>query len=287
MFDIETVPEEDRERVAALIPDPRIAKAYVHRTVGSKTDFELFAWAMEELENVMLAGPTGSSKTTAFRAFAAAHGLPFCVVECNGAMDPGTVLGRTTLDVDGKIKWIDGDFSLVVRYGGVLLIDEINMAHPRITAAFHQLLAVTRRMSIPEAGETIVAGRGGTGAPQPLLIGAAMNPDYRGSVQLNYALANRYPMPIEWGYDRSVEEQLVRSARLLDLAENVRSLGEIRTPMSTNALIEFERHALGLDIDLAQMFLINRFAPEERAPIARALEANIDAIEAELNGQAS
>ena len=186
-FDLNTVPVEYQDRVASLIPNPRVAEAYVHRFIDGFEDFALLDGAIEDLENVLLAGPTGSSKTTFFRAFAASRGLPFCVIECNGAMDPGTILGRTVLDGPGRSKWVDGDFTLIVRYGGVGLIDEINMAHPRITAAYHQLLAVTRRMSLPEAGETILAGCGGLGDPQPVLFGAAYNPRYDGTVRLNAA----------------------------------------------------------------------------------------------------
>jgi MoxR-like ATPase len=281
-FDINTVPAADRDRVQSLIPDPRIADAYVSRSIDGLPDFELLDFAAEEAENVMLAGPTGSSKTSLFRAYAAARGLPFALVECNAAMDPGSVLGRTTIGPDGSVQWIDGDFTLVVRYGGVALIDEINMAHPRITAGFHQLLAVTRRMSIPEAGETIIAGAGGTGARQATLFGAALNPRYQGTVQLSYALANRFPIQLTWDYDREVESALIVSPRLLDMAENVRSLAEIRTPLPTNALMEFERHVDRLGMAMARRLLVNRFAPEERSAIARALEANADAIAADL-----
>jgi MoxR-like ATPase len=196
-------------------------------------------------------------------------------------MDPGTILGRTMIGPDGSVQWVDGDFTLVVRYGGVVLIDEINMAHPRITAAFHQLLAVTRRMSVPEAGETIIAGRGGD-APQPCLFGAAYNPRYQGSVRLNEALCNRFAMALDWDYERSVEEALVTSRRLLDMADNVRSLAEIRTPLSTNMLMEFERHYGRLGIELASALFVNHFPSEERAPVARALEANAEAIASEL-----
>jgi len=281
-FDLDTVPAHDRDRVAALIPDPRIANAYVHRYIDGFEDFDLLDGAIEDLENILLAGPTGSSKTTFFRAYAAARGLPFCVIECNGAMDPGVILGRTTFTSSDSVEWVDGDWTLVVRYGGVGLIDEINMAHPRITAAYHQLLAVTRRMSLPEAGETIIAGRGGLGNPQPTLFGAAYNPRYDGTVRLNAALKNRFPLKLEWGYERSVEEQLVVSGRLLDMADHVRTLAEIRSPLSTNMLMEYERHAHRYNLAMAKRHLVNGFEGEEQGPVKRALEANEAAIAEEL-----
>lgn len=281
-FDLDAVPEENnhRSRLESLIPDPRIAElGYVHRGVlGGLDEFELFDGAMEDRENILLNGPTGSSKTTAFRAYAASRGLPFALVECNAAMDPGNVLGRTAITEEGGVGWIDGDFTLVVRYGGVALIDEINMAHPRITAGFHQLLAVTRRMSIPEAGETVRA------APS-LLIGAAYNKRYQGTIRMSEALLNRFSIPLDWGYERSVEAQLVRSTRLLDMADHVRSLAEIRTPVSTNMLQEFVRHTDRYGIDAAALLFSNHFADEERGPITRALEANLSAIADELSAE--
>jgi MoxR-like ATPase len=282
MFDIDTVLDEDRDRVEGLIPDARLADAYVHRTIAGFEDFDLFDVAVDERENVILAGPTGSSKTTVFRAYAAQRQLPFVLVECNAAMDPGVIIGRTTLTSEGEARFVYGDLSLVVKYGGVALFDEVNMAHPRITAAFHQLLAVTRRMSVPEAGETIVAGRGGTGETQPTLFGAAYNPRYQGTVRLNEALSNRFAMQLDWDYDRNVEEALVTSHSLLDMASNTRSLSEIRTPVSTNALMEFERHAQRFGMGLAEHLFVSRFAMEERGPVSRAMEAHRTTIAREL-----
>jgi MoxR-like ATPase len=164
----------------------------------------------------------------------------------------------------------------------VNLIDEINLAHPRITAAWHGLLSVMRAMSLPENNQTVRAGRGGLGEPQPTLFGAAYNPRYQGTVRLNEALSNRFPIQLPWGYDRNVEEALLTSTRLLDMAENVRSLAEIRTPVSTNSLMEFERHVSRFGMGLASHLFVSRFAPEEQGPIGRALEAHSAAIAAEL-----
>jgi MoxR-like ATPase len=289
VFDLETVPEHDRPRVAAMIPDPRIALAYKHRMVRGWYDFDLLDYCVSKKKNVILAGPTGSSKTTLFRAYSAARQLPFNAVECNGAMDPGIVIGRTGFLPDGTAGWIDGDMLLVHRYGGVNLIDEINMAHQRITAAWHGQLSVMRSISVPENSEVVKAGRGGIpkngdsrNYPQPTLFGGAYNPRYQGAVRLNEALGNRFPTPFKWDYERSVEEQLCKSSRLLDMAYNLRSLAEIRTPVSTNMLMEFEEHARDLDMGMAEYFFVNHFASEEEGPVSRAIEAHSAAIAAEL-----
>ena len=211
-FDPRTVPERDAERVAALIPDARIADGYVHRdALPGVFDFDLLDGATEMRHNVLLVGPTGSSKTTLFRAYAAARQLPLAIIECSANMDPKSVLGRMTIDPEtGRPTWIDGPLMLVIRYGGVAVFDEVNLAHPRVTAAFHGVTSVMRRIDLSDNGEIVPAGRGGTGEAQPVLIGAAINPvTYTGTSRLNQAFRNRFAIPVKWPYLREVEAQMV------------------------------------------------------------------------------
>ena len=283
-FDLSTVPEHDRQRVADLIPDPRIADFYVHRDIDGINDFDLLDGAVSLEHNVLLLGPTGSSKTTYFRSYAARRGMPLAIVECSANMDPKTEIGRTKINpVTREPDWVDGPMLLVVRYGGVVVFDEGNMAHPRITAAWHGLTSVLRRINLTENGEVVAAGRGGTGEAQPVLLGLTMNPNsYVGTVRMNPAFRNRFPMPIEWPYLREVEEQMVESVTLLDMAEKIRSLAEVQSPCSTNMLIEFERHAHMFGYSLAAKMFRNHFDDDEASPVERALEANQDLISEEL-----
>ena len=288
-FDIETVPEHHRAMVASLIPDARIADGYVHRDPLPGTyDFDMLDKAMNARENVLLEGPTGSSKTTLFRAYAAARQLPLAIVECSANMDPKSVLGRRDIDkATGFPVWLDAPHTLVIRYGGVLLYDEVNMAHPRVTAAFHGVTSVMRRLDLQENGEVIRAGHGGMGEAQPVLIGAAINPtSYRGTSQMNEAFSNRFPMPVKWPYLREVEEQMVVSTTLLDIADGIRSLAEVQAPVSTNMLIEFERHVHMFNIDAAIVLFCNHFRDDEVGPVSRALEAKSIEILDEVNGDA-
>ena len=304
-FDIDTVPDEDRERVESLIPGAGVAHTYVHRNVHGLYDFDLFDVATEERENVLLAGPTGSSKTTAFRAYAAERRLPFALVECHAAMDPGMTVGKSTTLGDGSFGWMDGDMTVVARYGGVILFDEVNMAIPRVMAAFKALISVTRRLTIPENTESIIAGHGAhghhfetdedgddvlvcEGEAQPVLLAAAYNPRYQGTARLNEALLNQFAMPISWGYQRDVEAQLVDSTTLLDQADNMRSLADIRTPVSTNMLMEFERHYRRLGASAAVGFFVEHFDEgTEQGSVQRALDAEIDSIVREIEAAAA
>ena len=287
-FDIETVPDHHREMVSALIPDPRIADGYVHRdALKGVYDFDMLDGATNMRHNVLLVGPTGSSKTTMFRAYAAARQLPIAIVECSANMDPKSVLGRRDIDrVSGLPVWLDAPHTLVIRYGGVVVYDEVNMAHPRVTAAFHGVTSVMRRLDLQENGEIINAGRGGLGERQPVLIGAAINPtSYSGTTRLNPAFRNRFPMPVKWPYVRAVEEQMVRSVTLLNMADTIRSLADVQSPVSTNMLIEFERHVHAFGPEAAAELFCNHFDDDEVAPIERALEANSQQIYDEVTAE--
>ena len=179
--------------------------------------------------------------------------------------------------------WIDGPLMLVVRYGGVVLFDEVNLAHPRVTAAFHGVTSVMRRIDLSDNGEIVPAGRGGTGEAQPVLIGAAINPtSYNGTTRLNQAFRNRFAIPVKWPYLREVEEQMVTSVTLLDFADMVRSLAEVQSPVSTNMLIEFERHCRRWGVEAASVLFCNHFDDDEVGPVERALEANSLQIAAEV-----
>jgi MoxR-like ATPase len=284
-FDIETVPIHHRDMVLALIPDARLADGYVHRdALPGVYDFDMLDAAMQMRENVLLVGPTGSSKTTVFRAYAAARRLPLAIVECSANMDPKSVIGRTRINpTTGHPEWVDSPHTLVIRYGGVVLYDEVNLAHQRVTAAFHGVTSVMRRLDLQENSEIVRAGHGGTGEPQPVLIAAAINPTtYNGTTRLNQAFRNRFPMPVKWPYLREVEEQMVQSATLLEFADLIRSLTEVQSPCSTNMLIEFERHVRQFGIEAASVLFANHFDDDELGPIERALEANSAMIEAEI-----
>ena len=66
------------------------------------------------------------------------------------------------------------------------------------------------------------------------------------------------------------------------MADHVRSLAEIRSPLSTNLLQEYVRHSLRYSQAYAKRCLLNAFETEEQNGVRRALEANEVDIAEEL-----
>jgi hypothetical protein len=259
--------------IHAYIPDPSVSRKYVGRKVWGVWDKQIADIAIAEKKNILLEGDTGSGKTLFGEAYAAATGRLYYSLPCDISIDPSSLFGRRQPgDVPGTFPWTDGPITQVVRHGGVLNISEINFMTPKIAASLYPLL--DNRRYIPllgHEGEVVHAH-------DDLLIIADMNPNYRGTMELNAAFKNRFEFKIPWGYDPAVEEQLVKFPTLRVIAESLREAAttDIRTPVSTNMLMEFESFALNnkLGLEFATHNFIAAFNVSERDAVSRVFDLN-------------
>ena len=252
--------------VDAYIPDESIAKRYVGRQVHGVWDFDIAKNAMANKRNILLMGDTGSGKTMFGEAFAAKEQLLYYSLPCDVSIDPSALFGKMqATDVAGQFRWQDGPVTQLARAGGVLNISEVNMMTPKIAASMYPLL--DSRRYIPLLGHEGEVVR----AHPRLLIIADMNPNYRGTMELNAAFKNRFPLKIMWGYDDRVEKKLIGMPSLIDLARRIRAqVGvDIITPVSTNMLMEFEKFATDKDfgLDFAIGNFVNAFQSDEQKPV--------------------
>jgi hypothetical protein len=273
----EVANDEDRERLRALIPPVDKAEAYTHRAVADLADFAVFDSAMRLRHNIMLPGKSGSGKTTAARAYAAERGLPFVSVEVNGQLDFATVFGDLVQDPVTKTwHWRDGDFTLIVRYGGIGMVDEVNFAAPKFTAALHGLLDARQTLTLPNMGSVRKHDQ--------CLIFSAYNPGYTGVVNLNEAFLNRFTFTIPWDYDPAVEEVRIGaySKSLLALMRNMRAEDTIVSDIGTNWGEDFMEVALDSSPYVAALLGTARFKPGEQEVVRHSIEAKLPAICREL-----
>lgn len=259
------------------VPDKTFAKSYINRkVVGGLTDFEIMDFAMRSKKNVLIEGHAGSGKTAMVQAYASARGYRYFNVACHIGLEASHLVGRWIPTPDGHFRWQDGAVTEVVRNGGVLLFNEINFAPERFLTFIFSLLDYRREIQLMENGGEVVK------AHPDLLIVADMNPDYRGTRPLNQALADRFPERLVFPYDNAIEQKLLGSKALLDMANQLRTefdKGTINTPISTRNLVAFADNAKALGMEFASYCYINSFeGDEERSAVRLLLTTHRDNI---------
>ncbi|NBO56137.1 MAG: hypothetical protein EBU84_16455 [Actinobacteria bacterium] len=96
-----------------------------------------------------------------------------------------------------------------------------------------------------------------------------MDPDF--PVVQRAAFRNRFKYQLSFPYDSAIENELVNSPSLLELAGALRvsvQTGNITTPISTNLLFELEEVNEDLGFDFALNNFLNHF-PEDEAQVVR------------------
>jgi hypothetical protein len=282
-----TAVDIDSHPLSELVPPRFFLTDYIGRKVSGVEDMEILAAAHRLHKNVMLPGPTGSAKTSLVYAYGAKVGLPVVNVACNGGADVRQLLGGWSPKPDGTYHYVGGDLVEGVRHGAVILLNEINFLPPKIAAIVYGLLDRRRTIYLPDAAGSDYPTQ--IKAHPSVFIVADYNPNYIGTRPINEALLNRFAIKMTWDYDPKVEKQLVSSASLLELATKLRersAVGDINTPISTNALMEFEELAWddSLGFDFACDNFVNSFDLEERKVVKEVLEVFSARIKEELFG---
>lgn len=263
----------------ATVPPSHVRDSYINRKVGGVLDFQVFEYAQGKGLNVLLYGPTGPGKTTSAIAYAAHKSLPVFMVSGTVSLEASQLFGRYIPDGVGGFVWQDGGVTELVRNGGVLILDEVNFIPSKIATVLFPLLARTRHITLLDhRGETIQAH------PDLLIVGT-MNPGYSGTQDLNAAFRNRFSIQVPWGYNDDVEQQLIASKALRDLARSLRSAEareDLLTPTPTNALIEFVQLTKDLGLDFAIDNFVARYEDSEQSKVKLVLDTYRANIEADL-----
>lgn len=271
------------EMAVGYIPDPSVAERYVNREIYGRHDFDVLDEATAKKKNVLLIGDTGAGKTLLGEAYASARGKRFLAIPCDVSIDPTSIIGKMMpTDKAGEFVWQDGPLTDIFRHGGVVVIDELTFATPKMAASFYSALDSRRHLVLlGHKGEIVQAH------PDVLIIATGnLGSAYRGTQDLNAALKNRFKIKVNWGYDNDVEASLVKFPTMRQIASQIRALVgvEIMTPVSTNMLMEFEEFALdpAFGLDFAVGNFVAAFANTEGKSVKEVMDLNIDALRRDL-----
>ena len=263
------------------VPDPKWAKQYVNRKFNGKTEWDIYDEALKDGDNILIEGGAGSGKTISVQSYASARNMRYFNVSNSNGIDPSQLFGRWIPKADGQgYRWQDGAVTLLVRYGGVLLLNEVNFLPERVSTVLYSLLDYRREIQLLENGGEVIK------AHKDLLIIADMNAGYRGTHELSQAWNDRYGIKLEFPYDKAIELKVVGNRSLLNLADKLREQfdkEEITTPISTRSLVAFVKNAKRFGIDFAITSFVNGFNKEERGGVRLACETFKENIADEMN----
>lgn len=263
------------------IPDPKWSRDYINRYFeDGKSDYEIYDYALENDVNVLIEGGAGSGKTMSVIAYASTRQKRYFNVSSNAGIDPSQLFGRWIPRDDGHgYRWQDGAVTLLVRHGGVLLLNEINFMPERIMTVLYSLLDDRREIQLLDNGGEVIK------AHPDLLIVADMNAGYRGTHELSQANNDRWKIKLEFPYDKNIESKLIKSKSLLELLNKLRDQyerEEITTPISTRGAVAFIKNAKGVGFNFALTSYINGFDKDERSAVRMSFEAYKTALQQEL-----
>ena len=265
----------------ASVPDRKWADNYIQRKViGDVTEFDIYDKALREHTNVLIKGHAGCGKTMSVMAYASARNMRYYNVSSHIGVEPSQLFGKHNPTTDGHFVWQDGPVTDLVRNGGVLLINEVTFMPERVSTVLFSLFDDRREIQLMDKdGESIKAH-------PDLLIVADYNPNYRGSRPMNQAFEDRFIDTLEFLYDPTIEQSLIPSKSLLDMANQLRDRfeqDELRTPISTRGLVGFMTNYRTLGLDYAIYSYLNKFAVDERAGVSLVMDTYKENILADLS----
>ena len=262
------------------VPDPKWAKEYVNRRIAGRTDWDIYDQALADGDNILIEGGAGSGKTISVQSYASARQYRYFNVSNNNGIDPSQLFGRWIPKSDGHgYMWQDGAVTLLVRHGGVLLLNEVNFLPARVSTVLFSLLDYRREIQLLENGGEVVK------AHPNLLIVADMNYGYKGTQELNQAFSDRFNIKLEFPYDRVIENKVIGSKAILNLADQLRDQydkEEISSPISTRSLVSLVKNARRFGTEFAIGSFVNGFNKDERNGVRLACETHKDNIEQDL-----
>nr|WP_083656724.1 MoxR family ATPase [Mongoliimonas terrestris] len=194
-MDVADQPEAIRERVATLV------RALESGIVGRTPLLERLAVAMLAGGHVLVEGAPGLAKTRAVKALAAHLEASFARIQCTPDLMPADLTGTPVWRPDsGSFVFVAGPL-----FHGLVLVDEINRAPPKVQSALLEAMAEGQ----------VTAGGVTHALPDPFMVVATQNPiEHEGTFPLPEAQMDRFFFHVSVDFPDMAAERAI-----LDLVE--------------------------------------------------------------------
>ena len=263
------------------VPSKEFIGHYIERNlVGDVKEQFMYDTAKKLKLNVLLEGGAGSGKTSSPIYYGYKNNQGVVVVSMSAGIEIGHFVGKTIIKNDGQVGWIDGVLVQAMKRGDILVIDELDFATPKIMQRLQDVLANRTLTLVENEGEVVHAH-------PDFMVVATYNNGYRGSTKVNQAVLDRFKIKLMFDYDTTIEKQLINSATLLQLAEQMRAdsiQGIYETPISLRLLLAFQELATEINYEFAVENFLMGFTVDERPSVKLLLEAHRFQLQQELTG---
>ncbi len=181
---------------------------------------DLVVWFTCKPEPIYVFGPTGCGKTSCIKQLAALLNYPVFEVTGHSRLEFPDLLGHLTVQ-EGSMDFEYGPLTLAMKYGGLFLLNEIDLLEPATTAGFNGILD-GQPLCIPENGGELIL-------PHPMFrFAATANTNggsdetglYQGTLRQNIALMDRFWL-CEVGYPSPESEVKLLTAAVPNLPESL------------------------------------------------------------------
>jgi cobaltochelatase CobS len=244
---------------------------------------DIAVWFIDSSEPLYIFGPTGCGKTSLVKQLAARLNYPVFEVTGHNRLEFQDMVGHHTIQ-QGNMTFEYGPLALAMRYGGLFLLNEIDLLEPSTAAGLNGILD-GQSLCIAENGGELIT-------PHPLFrFAATANTNggsdetglYQGTLRMNLALMDRF-MVCEVNYPKpEIEEQLLSKIvpalpeqirkKMVEYANEVRRLfmGEAGNSYNGNAIeVTFSTRTLLRWADLTTRY--QPLAKQGIQPVSYALD---------------
>lgn len=251
---------------------------------------------MPRRDALCITGHTATGKTSGVRQYASRTNWPVQEVTCSERMELRDLIGQFVLCADKpgeapQMKWVDGPLTTAMRYGHILLMNEMNLMPPG---------ELTGLNGVRDGGPLVIPENGGEVVPRHpnfrfVVTANAMGEQaetshlYGGTMEQNIAFLDGFRVLTAQYLPAEVEEALLERLfpqlpenptrkGMVKVANEVRAAfvkGTLTVPLSTRSLIRWA----GLTLDYRQAenpmeyslrrSLLNRCVAEEQEAIIR------------------
>lgn len=244
---------------------------------------ELVVWFMNPSDPLYVFGPTGSGKSSLIRQVAAKLNYPVFEITAHGRLEFADLAGHLTVE-NGSMRFQHGPLALAMTFGGLFLLNEIDLLDPATAAGLNGVLDGSP-LCLPENGGEVISRH-----PMFRFVATANTNGgsddsglYQGTLRQNLAFMDRFWL-CEIGYpDSDAEIRLLERLApslpddlrrtMVDYANQVRRLfigeGDNQQPGETIELT-FSTRTLIRWADLTQRF--QPLARQGVQPVIHALD---------------